>query len=493
MRQSLLRRFAQGFAWNYVGRLAEFGLRFLFISVVARRVGPDSFGVYAFTVSTFTAVTLLGALGYEQALNTFVPRHAAHPERLTYLLRQLLVRRMVIFAGLSLLLVLLTPWLERVVGPAASGLLWILPYLFFFNLANLLAYFLIGLLDITLVSVVRVGVQAANLGLSMLVLNAGGDIRGVLLVMGMTTMFAALIYLAYLRRLLRQPAAPFPLTDIHRFGLTLGVTNGLNYVLGQQVDVMLLGFLLHDSAAIGYYNLAALLNLIFSSGLLIGFEGVTQSTLSEMADRSLDRLAQTWQALIKIAILLAVPALSFAALHATGIVELYGAGFADAARLLQVYLAFTVVARFFGGGTNTATLYALQRERIPLVTRTAAGALNVVLAFLWIPTYGPLGAVLATGLSGLATTIPETIITLRVTQARYPMRFAAKVLLASAAALALTRPLARPGLIALVVGALVFALLFAVILALLKPLTSEDQALFHRLNPQLGRWLEKLT
>ncbi|NOZ06116.1 MAG: oligosaccharide flippase family protein [Chloroflexi bacterium] len=493
MRQGLLHRFAQGFAWNYAGRIAEFGLRFLFISFVARRVGPDSFGVYSFAVSTFTAVTLMGAFGYEQALNTFVPRHAGHPKRLAYLLRQILVRRILIFAALSLLLVLITPWIERAVGPAAGGLLWILPYLFFFNLANLLAYFLIGLLDVTLVSVVRVGIQAANLGLSVLVLNAGGDIRAVLFIMGVTAMVAALIYLAYLRGLLRAPAEPFPLGDVHRFGATLGVTNGLNYVLGQQADVMLLGFLLHDSAAIGYYNLAALLNLIFSSGLLIGFEGIAQSALSEVADRGLDRLAQTWEALIKVAILLAVPALSFAALHAAEIVGLYGAGFTEAARLLQVYLAFTVVARFFGGGTNTSTLYAMKRERIPLITRTVSGALNVGLALLWIPLYGPLGAVLATGLSGLATTVPETIITLRVTQARYPIRFAAKVLLASAGALVLTRPLAHPGLIPLVAGALAFILLFAIILALLKPLSVEDQALFQRLNPRLGHWLERLT
>ncbi|HBY94827.1 MAG TPA: hypothetical protein DEP84_12860, partial [Chloroflexi bacterium] len=106
---SLARRFSRGFAWNYLSRVVEFGLRFLFVSYVAAQFGPASFGIYSFATSTAALATLLAALGDEQALNNFTPVLRDDPRALRWLLRRLLLRRSVLTGVVALVLLAAAP------------------------------------------------------------------------------------------------------------------------------------------------------------------------------------------------------------------------------------------------------------------------------------------------------------------------------------------------------------------------------------------------
>lgn len=493
MTEDLPARFGRGLAWNYAGRIGEFGLRFLFVSLVAKRLGPGPFGVYSFAASVVAAGTLLGALGYEQALNNFIPTHRGDDERQTYILRRILGLRVLVFAALSLVGAALAPLFVQWLGPVASGVVWALPYLFGFNVANLLAYFWVGKLDLKLVAVVRISTQAANLGLAWWLLGKGYGPEAMLLLIGITASVAAVVLLIHTRKYLSGPESPQPMGRIHRFAVNLGVTNGINYLLGQQSDVALLGLLIRDTEQLGLYNLAATLNLIVGTALLIGFEGVSQSALAEMAVRGKSYVRATWRTLIKLTALLAVPVSAFAAIHAGKIVGLYGAGYAQAEPLLRAYLGFTLVARFLGGGTNTATLYAIREEHWPLRIRAVTGLLNLALALLLIPRMDAMGAVLATGVALLLTVSAETAVTVARIGAAYPVRFAVLTGLCTALAAAASYPLTGPGLLRLFAGAAAFLAVFAVAFALSRPLEPEDAALARRLSSRVARWTEKLV
>lgn len=493
MNGDLPARFGKGLFWNYAGRIGEYAIRFLFMSLVAKRLGPGEFGVYSFAYSVFVAGTLLGALGYEQALNNFVPALAGDLPRQRFLLRRTLALRALLMACLVVLGALIAPFLSRWAGPVASAVVWALPYLFWFNVANLLAYFWVGRLEVRLVALVRVGVQVANYAAAWVLLQRGFGPQAMLLLLGATAALAFVVYLAYTARFLRGPAAPLPMGRVHRFAVNTGIINGLNYALGQQSDVALIGLLLRDSAQIGFYNLAAMLSTIAGTALLMGLEGVGLSALAEVAAKSLRDLATAWRSFMKITMLLSVPVLAFCALHATPVVALYGGTYREAAILLQVYALFTAANRFLGGGTSTGTLYALQREGWALGIRVATGILNIALAVALIPRWGAVGAVAATGFCGILTTAAEMGLVMRVARAEYPLRFAVAVAACTAVAGAASHLVRRGGLWGLALGAAGFLVVFAASFVLLKPLDGEDQALLARFSPTLGRWAGRLA
>lgn len=488
MNGDLPQRFGKGLVWNYVGRIGEYGIRFLFVSLVAKRLGPSDFGVYSFGYSVFVAGTLLGALGYEQALNNFVPALSGDLPQQRFLLRHTLALRTLLMACLVVLGALVAPLFSRWAGPVASAVVWVLPYLFWFNVANLLAYFWVGRLEVHLVAMVRVGVQVANYAAAWVLLQRGYGPQALLLLLGVTAAIASTVYLAYTVRFLRGPATPLPMDRVHRFAVNTGIINGLNYVLGQQSDVALIGLLLRESAQIGFYNLAATLSTIAGTALLMGLEGVSLSALAEVAAKRLRDLATAWRGFMKITMLLSVPVLAFCALHAAKIVALYGETYREAVLLLQVYALFTAANRWLGGGTSTGTLYALRREGWALGIRVGTGALNVALAIAFIPRWGAVGAVAATGLCGILTTAAEMGLVMRLAHAAYPLRFAAAVAACTALAGLASHFATGDGLWGLARGAVAFLAVFATCFALLKPLDSEDQALAARFSPRLGRW-----
>jgi O-antigen/teichoic acid export membrane protein len=220
---------------------------------------------------------------------------------------------------------------------------------------------------------------------------------------------------------------------------------------------------------------------------------VSQSALAEMASRGKDYVSGTWRALFKLTMLLGVPLVAFADLHTGKLVALYGADYARAVPLVQAYLAFTLVGRFLGGGTNTATLYAIREEHWPLRIRAVTGIFNLVLAIILIPSMGAMGAVLATGTALILTTLAETVVTIRRTGAAYPLRFAALVALCTAVAAGVSYPLTGSGFVGLLAGGAVFVVAFAASFALSRPLESEDQSLLHRISPRVARWAQRAT
>jgi O-antigen/teichoic acid export membrane protein len=359
-------------------------------------------------------------------------------------------------------------------------------YLAAFNLYNLLLYYLVGRLEVRFAAVVRVVVMLLNVALAAVLLRRGAGIVEILAAQGVTALLALLAALWRLRADLFGPRQPVPLGRQLRFAGTLGLTSGLNFLLGQQSDVFLIGLLLRDRAEIGAYNVAASLNFTLASALLIGFEGVSQAAFSEVAVRDHDRLRALWSVLLKLVIVLSVPALVFGAAHAAALVALFGGTYADSALLLQVYLLFSVGGRLLGGGLNTTLLYALGQERTPLLIRIVAGSANLLLDLVLIRWFGPLGAVVATGASFLVTGLVETIIALRATGATYPWRFAGKVLLATAIAVAASYPLTGSGWLGLALGAAATGALLLAAFALLRPLGPGDRALVARLLPRLA-------
>jgi O-antigen/teichoic acid export membrane protein len=486
-------RVRRGFLWNQITRTIEMGSAYLASVLAARAFGAVEFGTYSVALSLVSLGTLATSLGLNEVLNVHVPRLAGMPGRVAWLLRSVLRLRAALALAVACALFLAAPWiagawrnpaLELVLQAGAI-------YVFFYQVSLLLEYFLLGQLDVPRVSRVRVAVQLLNLAAAFAALRLHLAPRQLILAMACNAALGV-AWLAWgARASLRGAAERFDLAPVMRFGLALWATNFVNFFVGRQADILLIGLFRPGSDQAGAYSAATLLATLLAGALLIGTDGVTLAAFSEVESR-VDRvgLGRLWALHVKMDVLLSLPLLAFGARFAREIVSvLYGAGFERAAGLLAAYAAVWIAARALGGGTNMAVLYAMNEPRLPLVIYGACAALNLAGDLILIPRLGAPGAVIATGAAMLCAGLASGLVIRRRTGAFFPVVFALKVLAASALGALLASILPRPpGLAGLLVAAAVVGVVTLVGLRLLRPLDEDDRRLLIKLSPRL-QWL----
>jgi len=461
--------------------------------LAARAFGAVGFGTYSVALSIALLGTIATSLGFNEVLNLQVPRLAAEPGRVAWLLRSLLRMR----AGLALVfssalflaapriaLAWHNPALEPVLQAAAL-------YALFYQVSLLLEYFHVGRLDIPRVARVRVAVQLLNLAAAATALHFHLAPRQLLVAMAFNSAAGVAGLLWAARAALTAGPDRFDLKPMLAMGLALWATNLVNYFVGRQADILLIGLFRPGTDEAGAYSAAAMLAMLLAGAFLLGAEGVSLAAFSEVEAR-VDRggLGRLWSLHVKMDVLLSLPLLAFGAAFARDIVAfLYGAGFERAAGLLAAYAGVWAAARVLGGGTNMAVLYAMQAPRLPLLIYGACGALNLIGDLVLIPRLGARGAVLATGAAMLGAGLASGLVIRRRTGVLFPLLFALKVLVVSALGAGIARVLPRPpGLAGLLVAAAAVGVVTLFGLRLLRPLDDDDRRLLVRLLPRF-EWL----
>jgi O-antigen/teichoic acid export membrane protein len=278
-----------------------------------------------------------------------------------------------------------------------------------------------------------------------------------------------------------------------RFSVVSWLILFVNYFLGKHADVLLITKITGRLEETGYYNVA--FGILSTLGLALGagFSEIGLPILSEIRTRKgEEKLAETWQVMLKAVIITCFTGVVFVAAHAQRIVDsIYSAQYQKAGRLLSFYALYYCVSYLMGGGLNTSLLYIFNQEKTILLIRLAMGSLSVGLSYFWlIPRYGALGAILSTGATGILVIIWEiTLIWSRVA-IRYPLLFTMKIAAAAAAAVFLSLLVPIEGLPGLIVKGAVYISTAAALAFLLKPLGERDRELLERAAPWLG-WIAK--
>ena len=166
--------------------------------------------------------------------------------------------------------------------------------------------------------------------------------------------------------------------------------------------------------------------------------------------------------------------------------------FLHSARLLQLYILFSVAGFAVGHGLSTEMLQTLGRERLAFWMRLVGGGLNILLNLALIPRWGAAGALVATGLSNLLLWVIETIIVARHYHLKYPWVFVGKLLLASSVAAVAARLLPLGEWVGLAAGCTVFGLLFLGLFYLLRPLSKQDKVVLVTIVPRMERLVRLL-
>ena len=385
------RRVAANAAYLLATNVYRILLNMAIFFVIARVLGAEELGRYAFALSYATLFSVAVHLG----LNDLIIRQVAvnkddGPLYFTVAVAVKLVMGVLVTAATAVTigvsgkptavqeLVLAAALMTSFVAGVETVVV-----AFFYAYERMSYVLVLGVLKVTLNAVVGIGAALAGFG-------ARGILWGFLAVEALVAAFAFF----WVRRRLgirftRPPARAF--TSLLWRSLPFGL-NGVFITLYMQLHYSLLSFFVGD-AATGIYAAAA---------KLVTFLCFIPSALTQALYPYLSRLAADANAdpgkaaarSIRYLALLSFPAAIYIFLRAGAIIDLaYGAGYGEASRLLAV-LALTLPF-VFASYPAAVALNAVRKERANTAVAAGGAAVNVAANLIMVPLWGPLGAAVA--------------------------------------------------------------------------------------------------
>ncbi len=509
----LLKRTPGSYLLNQTYGLWVFASLFLLTVIVTRKLSVQEYGVYAIAMAAFNTIAYIVALGLEDATTTFVPRLFAEHGRASAasLIRRLLLLRIGMLAVSVGIMVLAMPLLATVIAAVpiqgsagvAAGLRdpallkHITPiaiYVLGNGISSLITAVCASLMRMRFVFVVGSVTQLFLLGFSYVVLQLGFGTDGILWLFAIISLVNALAFTVWLLPLLFARGAIYiqPLKPVVHLGISAWLTNLVSGALLKQVSIILLGYFAVSIIQIGYFNLSFQLAHAASLLLVSGFGGVGGAALAvAFVGRNYERLARSWQALIKIETLLATPILVFCLFNAQNVAHaLYGSNYDAVGPLFAIFLFFNILVRVLGSTDHQYALYVMGKPQLVVLSQWFGLVLVVILGILFIPRWGPAGALVADGLSQVLTGTMMLAFLWRALPRKYPLGFTARMLLGLVLA-------AIPGILwhptnryLLGVSGLIFFVLCIGLFVLIKPLNSEDLTMVGSLNKKVASYLQ---
>jgi O-antigen/teichoic acid export membrane protein len=399
---ALRAQFARGAAGAFSLKVVGTGTSFLTQLVLARVLGVDSYGVYAYVLAWIMLLALLATLGFQQGLLRFASAYLAQQKWallhgvVRYAQTRVAMAGVVVAATGAALIVGFQRYLPTELGDAFLIGLIVVPVLALMQVCgsllrafgkvlaalapNLLLRHLFVLVGIALVAIVHTGSVGAPAAMAV-------------------TLAAMVLTLAiaswWLRRARPGEIAGAPIAEER--ALWLSATRFMLLIAGAQVlmeraDVLLLGWLAGTTEA-GIYSVAhriALLVTFVLTSVNIIF-APTIATLYVQEDRAglqgLVTMTAWWTTLSALAI--ALPLLVLAGF----VLGLFGDAFVAGSSALHILLVGQVVSAMAGSVGYLMMMTGHERQASYIILAATAG--NIVLNLLLIPPFGMEGAAIA--------------------------------------------------------------------------------------------------
>jgi len=497
-------RMGRAIFWGQAGRVAEAVLYFLFYLFLARALGPASYGLFALGMGLAGVCVFLTLLGLgPETLGRFVPEIAAggRRDRVRRLLGILLaVRGAAVLAASALVFAFRGKIAARFHFPLLAESLAFVLLLFAARSAfDLLTFFSAGLLELRRVAAAKLIASLTAPGLFLILwLRHAPSVNAAWLATAAGSLAGFCVLAAPL--LVSDSAAnarvreALPIGRILAFGLFAWATNFFLYVLGDNMDVLLLGWLVPDRAAIGYYAVGA--KIVFSlTGLLLGWVTLVSvpSLMESWQSGGVARVAAAVEAQWKLGVLCLLAPLLLLLRYAREVVGIFfSPAYAPSVPIIQILCALMVCGVVCGFSIQGGVLYALDHERIACAALGFAALFNLATEIVLVRRMGIAGAAWATGLSFVLVAVLCTMAGAFYVPFHFPGQFIGRVAAAAGIGMAPTLWLHPASLAALIAGCSVYGAVFLGSLAVLKPLTGRDSAGLQRVNHWLGSWAERL-
>jgi O-antigen/teichoic acid export membrane protein len=495
---SLAARASQAVVWNLVLVPVQAAVTLVAAALVARRLTLPEYAAYSLAMSTIAAIVLCSDLGLSATISRFTPllRESGAPALRRFVRRASAVR-LAVMAALMIAAAAAgrVPALAPVIPFAGRDLLLLLAAGALQGLSRIQEYLLGGLLDRGGIGALRVVVALAQPALVITALALDLGVRGILAALLLAAALELALFARRAASVLRRTgheggaAEPGLPRRTVQFAAVSFAEKTASY-LGSSGFVIFLLAGLGRPAEVPYFAVAGEFAARVLAGLTIPFAGIVLPVLATLEARARPQEAARAVRLHLLVLLLVVlPSAGLLAALAEELVTLvYSAKFLPAVPILQVLVPLLFAEYVFYAALLPALL---TRERyrdvllskVPVLVGTAAAALV-------IPGAGAIGAAAAYGLARVVSAVFLYVASAREFRFRFPARFAAKVLAATAVgvvvALVLRGPWAQGGAWPLALAAAGGAAFFVVYRAL-GGMAAEDREQLSRGTPAFER------
>jgi O-antigen/teichoic acid export membrane protein len=453
MKKNAPTRATQGFAWNHLYKISEYGLFNLYSILVVRHFGPELAGPFTIYLSIFSALSILSAFAVDGILLRYsgLVKVGAHLELPGYIsgslrsfLRPLLELRLAVTALIALIVIVCLAILPRFFSGVAiiTGSMadLAIPLGISLLLQGIIAFCtsaLIGLLETKRILIGSLLARGSLLLVSLLLLSFGELTILTAVSVHMASLLLGAIVLSLIVRKLsvesanapsrrfswlkdRATIATFFGSGVVAYGIATWGTDLLSMILSRQPDILMLGAIFGErSVEITYYHAASVILLLSEYLFLFGFGGALVSVFSGLShsdtqdpnfsQRGYPRLLEARKKVANFQSVATVPFLTFVGVFAGPIIEsLFGAAFLPATSLVQVGVVIVALTvSLFGGGMSITSLVAIGEQRLVFRIRLVCGLINLPLNLLLISSYGAMGAVIGTQLCNTAACMLE--------------------------------------------------------------------------------------
>ncbi len=437
--EKLSSKVVRGVGWNFVGVFGTLTINFVYTLIIARLVSPDDFGRLTFLLQLLATIILLSTMGFEYAINKFVPIHRVENQtgKTVYMVRKMFLLKLGVILALSLVFFFGSDIIAEQIFTKKGLSFYIklvaiilIPYGF----EGIFRPLLVSYYEQKVANLSIVGARFLNLMLATALIIVLNDISGGLYAELISwSTFLAIILVENKRKVFTEKVMPskVDLRTVMKYSSFLYAYAIMNLLLGQQLDIILLGRFQPD-AEIGFYfigyNLSYLAVSVFNLALA---GGITLTFFSELyAKRDFKGLSKTYTVFFEYNYFTIIPIAVGGILVGKELIELlYPSDYVAALPILTIFFVSFCFIKL--GGITSTFMSAMERERALVASRTIFGITNLALDLVLIPKYGAVGAAIATSIAGVLGIGYESYVVHKLVSPEYPTRFLGKVFVAS--------------------------------------------------------------
>ena len=414
----------------------------LVISIIlARGLGPEGYGTYAFYIWVISLCGYMVNLGLGSVAIKYISEYfgGGKREEAKGIIWMVFRGRLLVGLALALAILLLAVPLSHILGKGHSPLFLVLVALAVvpYNLYYLLQSISAGLQKFEFWTIQALVTVPLRLVLAVLLLYLGfaamGQLAVDLFIWGLGLGVAAFLLNRFmpLRSLLRAPLTPEAFARARKYALAMTGILVAYYLIWERPEVFFLGLFRTDEE-VGFYSLAVKLPRFLMTLVPAGLVGVLLPTLSEQFGKgNLARLRTVYTTSARYLMILALPLVTGGIALATPLVSVvYGPAYTPVIRIMAI--VFLPAAFLVFVTLCLHVLYAKDKPTYVLRVNLVLAPLNMGLNLLVIPRYGILGAALVTSSLQLLSFPIYIWLVYRETRALWPLADGARTALAAA-------------------------------------------------------------
>lgn len=387
---------------------------------LARLLGVDEFGVYAYVLSWLGALQVVGLMGVDTASLRYVAVYRGTGElaRFWGFLRYARVHMALCTLASTLLLAIVVWMLRSTLGAHKAAAFWLGCLILPINVAVAFNGSLLQALKRVARSqlqqyVIRTSMMLGLLATLHLLLRYRMDAPTALVVNGMSG-FATLVGLYWLtNHVLPMRADANAEAETRREWRTVSFAmfaiSGAQLLLAQ-VDILIIGIFM-DTTQAGLYAVASRIAMFVIFGINV-VNSVLAPTISELfARHERAELQKTVTMAARIVLIYTVPVVLLFILGGRWLLGWFGAGFAPAYPALVVLVTGQVVVAVCGSVGFLLTMTGHQNDALRVIV--VCGVLAVLLNLALTPTFGLIGAAFATMMATAARSLILSVLVRR--------------------------------------------------------------------------------